>query len=123
MDQIQNIFRRMASARAREHFDMQSCLSAFDRSLEVVKEEMECDDEESGPCVVDDGFPEITFDLLQKSEWAVLARRKWCKSDNIMLLEARALLRGLDVSVSLRGDLSRRCVILTDSMSVCSVVS
>ena len=67
--------------------------------------------------------PRSFFGLLQKSEWAVLARRKWCKSDNILLLEARALLRGLEVSVSLRGDLSRRCVILTDNMSVCLVLS
>ena len=38
---------------------MQSCLSAFDRSLEVVKEEMECDDEESGTWVVNEDFTDF----------------------------------------------------------------
>ena len=43
-------------------------------------------------------FPEVELRLLQKRDWRVI-RQKWKFGDDILLCEARALFRGLQVMV------------------------
>ena len=110
-------FARVASTQARSHFDLQCCLEAFDAtSLRTDEDKML---QESEPWVVDPEFVEIPVGLLRGDSWSELVRRRWVKTDNILLLEARALLRGLEVHLALAPKGPRRILMLTDNMSVC----
>ena len=57
-------------------------------------------------------FPEVELRLLQKRDWRVVIRQKWKFEDDILLREARALLRGLQCAEHVR---NTRVLCLTDS--------
>ena len=62
-------------------------------------------------------FPEVELRLLQKRDWRVVISQKCKFGDDMMLCEARALLRGLQVMVCAERVRNARILCLTDSMS------
>ncbi len=64
------------------------------------------------------GFPEIEIELLQKRLWQVRVSRPWRMSDDILVLEARALFRSLQVQISLHHAHDCRVLLLVDNMAV-----
>ncbi len=49
----------------------------------------------SSECDRDISFTEIDLPLLHRSRWQVVASRSWRRQENILILEARALLRSV----------------------------
>ena len=105
-------FNKVSASRARSHFESQhgydlisSCFVQPALSPDVDGWELAKD------------FEEIGVDECLSSEWSVLVRQPWQKTADILLLEARALLRSLEVHVSLRPGISSRILLLCDSMS------
>ena len=62
-------------------------------------------------------FPEVELRLLQKRNWLVVISQKWKFEDDIILREARALFRGLQMIVCAEHVRNARVLCLTDSMS------
>ena len=62
-------------------------------------------------------FPEVELSFLQKRNWRVVISQKWKFGDDILLCEARALSRGLQVMVRAEHVRNARILCLTDSMS------
>ena len=62
-------------------------------------------------------FLEVDPRLLQKRDWRVVIRQKWKFGNDILLHEARALFRGLQVIVCAEHVRNARVLCLTDSMS------
>ncbi len=62
-------------------------------------------------------FPEVDLKLLQKRHWSVLISQPWQFSQDILLGEARALLRSLQVLVSVHRVRDRRILCLSGNMS------
>ena len=115
-------FLRPTSTNARVHFDIKSCLHAFEDVRERTEDLsrppplVDCVSDEWS---LDQDFPEVPSARLPDRFWSVLVRRPWLRTDHILLLEARALLRGLEVHVALSNLSARRVLLLTDNMAVC----
>ena len=62
-------------------------------------------------------FPEVELRHLQKRSWRVVVSQKWKFDDDVLLREARALLRGLQVMVCAEHVRNARVLCLTDIMS------
>ena len=62
-------------------------------------------------------FPDVGLRLLQKRHWRVVISQKWKFGDDILLCEARTLLRGLQVMVCAEHVRNARILFLTDSTS------
>ena len=60
---------------------------------------------------------EVEFRLLQKQDWRTVISQKWKFRDDILLCEARALFRGLQVMVFAEHVRNARILCLTDSVS------
>ena len=68
---------------------------------------------------VDESFPEIDATLLQKPLFTPLAHGAYSHKEDILVLESRALLRGLEVACSVYHHRNCRVLMLVDNMSVC----
>ena len=67
----------------------------------------------------DPDFPEVPLELLRPALWDTVVARPWRRSgEGILVLESRALMRGLEVIVSLGGLFGSRALILVDNLSV-----
>ena len=62
-------------------------------------------------------FQEVELRLVQKRDWRVVISQKWKLGDDILLREARALFRGLQVMVCAEHVRNARVLCFTDSMS------
>ena len=63
-----------------------------------------------------DGFPEAPLEVLEATGWKdVTSRRQRREDENIVVLENRALTRGVEILVSMRQLYRKRCVALMDN--------
>ena len=68
----------------------------------------------------DPDFPELDASLLTKDLFTPQAAGRFYRPEDILVLEARALTRGLEVSVSVAKLQNARVLFLVDNMSVCA---
>ena len=77
------------------------------------------DDDDDDHFTVDPVFQEVPLELLTEEQWATIAARPWRdSSENIMVLESRALLRGVEIISSVDQLRSCRLVALSDNLPV-----
>ena len=67
-------------------------------------------------------FPEVELRLLQKRSWRVVIIQAWRFEDDIVLREARALLRGLPVMVRAEHVRNARVLCLTEKHVLCACI-
>ena len=65
------------------------------------------------------GFPEIRAEHLRREILTPTCSGRFVRDEDIMVLESRALLKGLHVSVSMHKNEHCRLLMLVDNMSVC----
>ena len=66
---------------------------------------------------MESSFPEIPPELLRASRWKTKALGGWQRQEGIFVLEARALLKGLERAAVTRYGKGRRQLPLCDNMS------
>ena len=65
-----------------------------------------------------DHFPEVPLEIVEASEWKDAASGQWRYTDeNIIVLESRALTRGIEIIASTHQLYRKKCVALVDNMS------
>ena len=66
-----------------------------------------------------DGFPEVPLEVIEASGWMHVASGRWqYRDENIIVLESRALTRGVEILASTQQLYQKRCVVLVDNMAV-----
>ena len=66
---------------------------------------------------LDASFPEVPAHQLKSSEWVVARQARWSRPEHIVHLEARALVKSMEVAVHDCGSFDARQLLLVDSMS------
>ena len=60
-----------------------------------------------------DGFPEVPLEVVEASVWMDVASGRWrYRNENIIVLESRALTRGVEILGSTQQLCQKRCVAL-----------
>ena len=66
-----------------------------------------------------DGFPEVPLEVVEASDWVDVASNRWRhRRESIIVLESRALTRGVEILASTEQLFQKRCVALVDNMAV-----
>ena len=66
----------------------------------------------------DPGFPEVPAEVLARYRWQTLVGQRWLRSDNIQILEARALVNTIERIVNCLNGCEKRILILGDNLAV-----
>ena len=65
-----------------------------------------------------DNFPQVPLEVVEASGWEDVASGQWrYKDENIIVLESRALTRGIEILAATHQLYRKRCVALVDKMS------
>ena len=65
-----------------------------------------------------DNFPEVPLEVVEASGWIDVASGRWRhRNENIIVLESRALTRGIEILASTQRLFRKRCVALVDNMA------
>ncbi len=112
-------FKKRSGVSARDSFFMRGGFVRDSTGLWVSEEDLDPGDPlVSSECDRDISFTEIDLPLLHRSRWQVVASRSWRRQENILILEARALLRSVQCLIWHNRAHNCRIVCLCDSMAV-----